>query len=80
MPTDHTTGTSAKLVRMANQIASFFETQPGDSAADDTAQHLKDFWDPRMLAQLAGIVAAGGGGLSPIARAAAQKVCAAQLA
>jgi hypothetical protein len=42
-----------KLVRMANQIATFFATQPGEDRADRVAQHLRDYWDPRMRAQIA---------------------------
>jgi formate dehydrogenase subunit delta len=41
-----------KLTRMANQIAGFFRTQPGADQAERVAQHLKDYWDPRMRAEL----------------------------
>lgn len=37
-----------KLVRMANQIATFFQSQPGEDQADRVAAHLKDFWGPDM--------------------------------
>ncbi|MEZ5723032.1 MAG: formate dehydrogenase subunit delta [Paracoccaceae bacterium] len=40
-----------KMVRMANQIATFFRSQPGDTA-EQVAAHLGDFWDPRMRRQL----------------------------
>lgn len=43
---------SEKLVRMANQIASFFATQPGQDQAERVAAHLKDFWGPEMRAEL----------------------------
>lgn len=37
------------LVRMANQIGSFFEAMPDRAEAlDNAAQHLKRFWEPRM--------------------------------
>jgi formate dehydrogenase subunit delta len=36
-----------KLVRMANQIATFFSSQPGEDKAERVAAHLKDFWGPR---------------------------------
>ena len=39
-----------KMVRMANQIATFFKTQPKEDAAARVAAHIKDFWDPRMRA------------------------------
>lgn len=53
-----------KMVMMANQIASFFNTQPGDSA-DKIATHLKDFWGPEMRSQLLEYIEAGGEGLDP---------------
>ena len=49
-----------KLVMMANQIATFFETQPGEGQAAKVAAHINDFWEPRMRQQLAAHVAAGG--------------------
>ena len=42
-----------KMVHMANQIATFFKTQPGIDQAEKVANHLKDFWEPRMLRALA---------------------------
>lgn len=63
-----------KLVRMANQIATFFETQPGEDRAGRVADHLSDFWDPRMREALLEHVDAGGAGLSPLARAAAERL------
>ena len=51
-----------KMVRMANQIAAFFRSQPGDTA-DGVAAHLSDFWEPRMRRQLADHIAKGGDGL-----------------
>jgi formate dehydrogenase subunit delta len=56
-----------KLVHMANQIATFFETQPGHDQAYRVAQHLRDYWDPRMRAQIAAIAEAPESGLSPLA-------------
>ncbi len=56
-----------KLVHMANQIATFFESQPGTDQADRVAQHLRDYWDPRMRAQIAQIAEDPESGLSPLA-------------
>jgi formate dehydrogenase subunit delta len=56
-----------KLVHMANQIATFFASQPGTDQADRVAQHLRDYWDPRMRARIVEIAAAPGSGLSPLA-------------
>ena len=63
-----------KLVRMANQIATFFRSQPGTDRADRVAQHLRDFWDPRMRAAIRAHLAAGGEGLDDLARAAVQRL------
>lgn len=47
----------ADLVRMANQIAQFFEPYGREEAVAGVAGHLQNFWDPRMRSQLAAIVA-----------------------
>lgn len=37
------------LIRMANQIGTFFESMPDrEEALQGIAMHLKNFWDPRM--------------------------------
>ena len=42
-----------QLIRMANQIGSFFEAMPDRAqAVEDTAQHFKKFWEPRMRREL----------------------------
>jgi formate dehydrogenase subunit delta len=42
-----------KLVKMANQIATFFETEPDRAVAlEGIAGHIKRFWDPRMRRDL----------------------------
>jgi formate dehydrogenase subunit delta len=41
-----------ELVRMANQIAQFFEPYPENEAVDGVADHLKRFWSPAMRTQL----------------------------
>lgn len=61
-----------KMVHMANQIATFFKTQPGEDPVAKTAAHLRDFWEPRMRAQLLGHVAEGGAGLDPVVVSAAR--------
>ena len=63
-----------KMVTMANQIATFFKTQPGDDQADRVAAHLSDFWDPRMRAQLHSYIAEGGEGLDDLVLSAARKI------
>lgn len=63
-----------KLVRMANQIATFFASQPGDAQAAEVAGHLRAFWEPRMLQALYAHVDAGGEGLSPLALRAVERL------
>ncbi len=66
-----------KLVYMANQIATFFATQPGDDQAKRVAAHIKDFWEPRMRAQLFAVLdghETGAVVLSPLARRAAEQL------
>lgn len=65
---------SEKLVRMANQIATFFETQPEERAASGVAGHINDFWEPRMRRQLFEIIDAGGRGLRPLVLKAAASI------
>lgn len=60
-----------RLILMANQIATFFASQPGTDQAARVAAHLNDFWEPRMRAALLAHVRAGGAGLSALALAAA---------
>ena len=41
--------TDDHLIRMANQIGTFFESMPERAEAlEGIARHLKNFWDPRM--------------------------------
>jgi formate dehydrogenase subunit delta len=58
------------LLKMANQIADFFETQPGPEASRVAfVKHLKNMWEPRMRRELeAHLEATGGAGLSEFAR------------
>ncbi|MFV0474563.1 MAG: formate dehydrogenase subunit delta [Pikeienuella sp.] len=61
-----------KMVHMANQIATFFKSQPGEDPAARVAAHLRDFWEPRMRAQLSRHIAEGGDGLDPVVISAAR--------
>jgi formate dehydrogenase subunit delta len=67
--------TEDTLVRMANQIADFFRSQPEADALKGASNHIRQFWDPRMRAKMAAHLKAGGAGLSPLARAAAEAAC-----
>ncbi|QEA17046.1 formate dehydrogenase subunit delta [Novosphingobium ginsenosidimutans] len=56
---------------MANQIARNLAAQGEDAAIAATAQHIRDFWDPRMKAA---IIAVDPAPLEPIARAAIERL------
>ncbi len=55
------------LIYMADQIARNFAVQGEEEAVAATAQHIRDFWDPRMKAA---ILAADRNAFSPIVGAA----------
>jgi formate dehydrogenase subunit delta len=63
-----------KLVYMANQIGKFFQSQGHDKAVSGTAEHIKKFWDPRMLKMIFAHLDAGGAGLDPSVREAIAKL------
>ena len=52
---------------MANQIAKAFEPMGEVRAVPLIAQHIKDFWDPRMRRGIFEHVEHGGAGLHPLA-------------
>ena len=54
-----------RLVYMANQIGKFFESQGHDRAVPGIADHIKKYWDPRMLRAIFAHLEAGGAGLMP---------------
>jgi formate dehydrogenase subunit delta len=61
-----------KLAAMANQIAGYFRTQPGDQAGD-IAHHLIRFWTREMCATLVAHVHAGGA-IDPLAKEAIERL------
>lgn len=60
-----------KLQRMANDIARNLAAL-GDGAPGAIAEHLRQFWTPRMRAELLALVDAGGEGLEQLVLAALQ--------
>lgn len=66
--------TQEKLIRMANQIAVFFATQPGDAGAVGVATHINDNWAPPMRRDLLAHIGAGGAGLDPLVLQAAASI------
>ena len=66
-----------RLVAMANDISSYFASDPDREAAiAGIADHLRKFWDPRMRSQLIAYQQADGVGLSELARAAVERLAA----
>jgi NADH-dependant formate dehydrogenase delta subunit FdsD. len=63
-----------KLIYMANQIASFFETMKREEAVEGVADHINKFWEPRMRRQLFEIIDRGGDGLKPLVLEAAAHI------
>ena len=53
------------LVYMANQIGTFFKSQKQDTVVPGIADHIKKFWDPRMLKTIFAHLDKGGAGLDP---------------
>nr|WP_245419735.1 formate dehydrogenase subunit delta [Phyllobacterium salinisoli] len=41
---------------MANQIATFFASQPREEQVSGVANHINQFWEPRMRSQLFAIL------------------------
>lgn len=45
---------TASLIKMLNDIGSFYETMPDQSQAiEEMARHIRAFWDPRMREAMA---------------------------
>ncbi|MCE0915188.1 formate dehydrogenase subunit delta [Pseudomonas sp. NMI760_13] len=67
---------SDNLVKMANQIAHYFDSEPDHAkAVQGVRQHLQSFWTPAMRRQLGErLQAEGGEGLDVLVREALQPV------
>ncbi len=63
-----------KLVRMANQIAQYFTSQPHDQAVAGVVEHLRSFWTPKMRRQIIDHAAGDGAGLEPLTLEAVQQL------
>jgi len=59
------------LIKMANEIAAFFEGEPDkQQAMRDAASHMGRYWEKRMRHEIIAHLHGGGGGLGDIARGA----------
>ena len=63
------------LLRMANDIADYFASEPDRALAiDGIATHIRRYWEPRMRRQISAHVEAGGQGLGDLALAAIRQL------
>lgn len=61
------------MIKMANEISSFWQGELGDAAPNEVATHLKRYWEPRMRAQMISYFEERhGAGLSDVALKAVQ--------
>ena len=64
-----------RLVRMANDIGNFFNSEPDHAeAVDSVVLHLQRFWDPRMRKEIVAYVDDGGAELMDLVREAVLKL------
>jgi len=66
------THTMSPQIRLANEIAVQFAHQPPEQAAAAIAQHIRQFWDPRMKADLRHQLDTNPEAFDPLALAAAR--------
>jgi formate dehydrogenase subunit delta len=60
------------LVKMANEIAAFYNAESGADAPKNIASHLQRFWEPRMRKAIVEYAASDGAGLVAAAREAVE--------
>ncbi len=63
-----------RLIYMANQIATFFASQP--EGAQGVADHIRAYWDPQMRDEILAWRRTGGAGLHPLAAEAVDRLAA----
>jgi len=68
------TSTDAKLVRMANQIATFFLSQPESVRVEGVATHINKFWETRMRQRFFALIDEPDAGFLPLVLEAASGV------
>ncbi len=64
----------SNMVRMANQIATYFQSYPHDEALAGVTNHLEKFWEKRMRLHLHEYVDHGGTDLHPLILAAEKQI------
>ena len=63
-----------KTVRMANQIATFFLSQPEPERIKGVSNHINKFWEPRMRRQFFELIDKGGEGFLPLVIEASKEI------
>ncbi len=66
--------TDEKLVRMANQIATFFLSQPEEVRVDGVATHINKFWETRMRRRFFELMGEPNAGFLPLVVEASVKI------
>jgi len=66
---------NSNLIKMANNIGAFFKSEPDrELAIQGVAQHIRNFWEPRMRKQITDYINAGGDELMDIVSEAIKKL------
>jgi formate dehydrogenase subunit delta len=63
-----------KLAYMANQIGKFFAHEKHDQAVESIANHLRQFWDPRMRRDILAHLSDPAVHLDPLVREAVERI------
>jgi formate dehydrogenase subunit delta len=66
--------TDDKLVRMANQIATFFLSQPEEVRIEGVATHINKFWETRMRRRFFELLESPDAGFLPLVIEAAKEI------
>ena len=74
MSHDQAPAPHARIVRMANQIGTFFLSKPHQEGVAGVAEHINRFWEPRMRRQFFEVLESDGEAFLPIVREAAPAV------
>ncbi len=54
-----------KIIRMANQIATFFHSKPEPQGIEGIAEHINKFWEIRMRKELFDVIETNEAALDP---------------
>ena len=65
---------ASDIIRMTNQIAVFFRAYGHDEALKEIANHINNFWEPRMRKMFFDYIAQGGKDFAPMVMNAAAMV------